>query len=76
VEEYILRVRFYDLGDSPSLTLLGVAVTFGVIWAISYWIEEQDIPVVSIIACIIGKIVKIGCVGCLISIPLNFILGL
>jgi hypothetical protein len=71
-----MKVKFYDLGDNPFLTLFWGAVIFGVIWAISYWMEEKDIPILSALSSIIVNIARIGCIGCLISIPLNYFFGL
>ena len=70
-----MKVRFYDLGANPTLTLLGASLLFGVVWAIAYWVENKEIPVISFIASVFVHVCRVGCIGALISIPLNLFLG-
>lgn len=69
-----MRVKFYDLGPNPIVTLFLMAITFLIIWLISNWIADKDIPVVSIFFEFVAYISGMGFISMLFSIPLNFIL--
>lgn len=68
---------FYDLGDNPILTLFGGSVIFGVIWAIGYVLEEKNTNMMlGFFVGMIKGVGQLGCIGCLISIPINLLLFL
>ena len=67
------KVIFTDLGDNPILTLLCGSIVFGVIWGIGVWLEEVTDGKISCFTEILKGIGRIGCIGCLISIPINLL---
>lgn len=73
ITSYAKRIITVDLGEHPILTLLFTSLISGVIWFITYMLEDMDIPIISTLSEGIAYLARSVCVGSLLSIPLNLL---